>query len=217
MKFMQFILTAVVLTGIATLSDEAKAQNPIVGGSEHTDVIYDPFADHTYVKRERVSVRESAFDPGRMYVDPGSAKYVDRYFRDNNGQTVHEYGWTWTSYGRPHGKLTRRRVTHYPPRRPGCQPGGGPGGVTIDDSETIVYDAGGNRPPRTGRPPRRNPRRNPRQGGGVSVDDRETVIYSVDPNRNKSKNNNRNNRRNNNQRQTRKNNNRRPVTFGMFR
>ncbi len=217
MKTLQIALTITVLTVIGTTATKVQAQNPIVGGDRRTDVYYDPFNDHTYVNRESISVRESAFDPGRMYVDPGSKRYVDRYFRDSYGETVREFGWTWTSYGKPPGKLTRQRIRSYPNRRPGCNggyPGGG--GVTIDDRETVVFSQGnqgrpGNRP-RPGYRPR---------PGHTTVKDNQTVIYSVNKNRgSKSQGGQKKNYRQNNNSKPRSNNkagNQRRTTFRFNR
>ncbi len=216
MKLLNISLTLVALATLGNIASEANAQNPIIGGDERTDYYYDPFNDHTYINRERVSVRESALDWDRMHVDPGSRRYVDRYFRDRQGFLVHEYGWTWTSNGRPHGKLTRRRVRHYPNPRPGCGggggfPGGGGGGVSIDDRETVIYSQGGNR-----RPGRGN---NPRRGGGVTVDDKQTIIFDAGNNRNRNNRRNikPNNRRRNNAGSNKKSRGRKPVFFGVSR
>jgi hypothetical protein len=220
MKAFQIFLTVAVLGGIGNMAVEAKAQNPIVGGGSQTDVYYDPFNDHTYVKRERISVRESAFDPGRMYVDPGSKRYIDRYFRDNNGQLVREFGWTWTSNGRPHGKLTRQRVRRYSNPRPGCNGPGSGGGVTIDDQDTVVFSVGGNkRRPNNNRRPKYNGRPgNNRRPGGTTIDDRKTVIFDANS-RNKNNRNRNNNNRNNNRKRTGQNKSRngRPAMFGSIR
>jgi len=130
-----FVLTA------ASSQTFAQYSNPIVGGSDSQHISYDPWNDTTYIDTTKHRIRESAYDHDRHMVDYGSKKYVDRYFKDQHGRTVHEYGWTWTTNGKPHGDLTREVVT-YTPNRPkyhggGCSKGGG--GFVERDKEIISY------------------------------------------------------------------------------
>ena len=86
--------------------------NPVVidTGRNVTGVEYDPWNDQVTVHRHRDLVRASAWDPARGYVDPGSLHYVDRYVRDQYGRLYREQGYKWTSYGVPHGDLTKTIV-----------------------------------------------------------------------------------------------------------
>ena len=161
-------LTAIAALLVLTAASQSFAQsfgNPIVGGSDSQHITYDPFSDTTFIDNTRHRVRESAFDPDRNYADYGSRKYVDRYYTDEHGQTVHEYGWTWTTNGKPHGQLTREVVTYTPhhTHRPvygGCPNSGG--GQIRRDRDIITYS--------------------PQQGGpqgGVVNRDRDIVTFSM--------------------------------------
>jgi hypothetical protein len=101
-------------TLLATSARQATAQNPVIDMRLSTGVRYDPFDDHVTVVRNRDIVRASALDPHRDRIDPGSFVRVDRYYRDSRGRLVHEFGTQWTSYGVPHGNLTRQVVTQTP-------------------------------------------------------------------------------------------------------
>ena len=182
-------------TFLGAAQEQAQAQNPIVGGSASSSISYDPFNDHTYIDNTTNTVRQSYFDANRNNVDPGSYKYVDRQFVDSNGQLVREYGYTWTSFGKPHGNLTREKVTtYYPaPSNPGCplSPGGGTtiyeqgnvqysqpfpgnngvvtvpgGGTTVRDRQNVLYS-------------RQLPNNGRRIPGSTTVRDRQNVAYSV--------------------------------------
>jgi hypothetical protein len=102
--------------------------NPVVldSGRHVTGVDYDPWNDQLTIQRHRDLVRASAFDPARGYVDPGSLHYVDRYLRDAYGRLYRERGYKWTSYGVPHGDLTKT-IVH-----------GGPG-IRVEDSSRVLY------------------------------------------------------------------------------
>ncbi|MCO6455936.1 MAG: hypothetical protein J5I93_11615 [Pirellulaceae bacterium] len=154
--FRTTLLLAAALTLLVTgLRSTALAQNPVIDEWRSGSAHYDPFGDHLTIERDRVRVRESALDPHRGHIDFGSKRYVDRYFRDRFGDVIHEYGWTWTSHGVPHGQLTRERVRSYPGQG-GCVIGGG---VSTIDRDTVVYSHSGGR-------------------GGVTQRDRDTVVYS---------------------------------------
>jgi hypothetical protein len=130
----------------AATAPEANAQNPIIDHRLSGMVDYDPFTDHVTVVRNRDVVRASALDPYRDRVDPGSLVRVDRYFRDSRGRLVREFGTKWTSYGTPHGTLTRQVVTH-------SHHHSGPS-VEWHDSDRVVYSSPQSyyvsRPPYTG-------------------------------------------------------------------
>ncbi len=152
------------LFGIATLAvavmgftPAAKAGNPYVDGWQSGSISYDPFNDHTYIYNDRTRVRESAYDWNRGYMDPGSFKYVDRYFYDDYGRLVHEFGPTWTTYGKPHGELTRETVTTYYPGYGGDWCGTPGGGYTEHNNDTVIYL---------------------HNGGGVTEHNSDTVLYS---------------------------------------
>ena len=167
-------MRALILGGItATLTigaagEAVQAQNPIVGGRGWQRWGYDPWQDHWYRDRYRERARESAFDWDRSHIDPGSYRYVNRYVRDEHGRLVREYGPTWTSNGKPHGRLTRERVTHYPGRPWGP-------GYTERDRDVIIYA----QPGAEGSSPQNvSPRPVPPRGGGVTERDRDVIIYS---------------------------------------
>jgi hypothetical protein len=102
--------------------------NPVVidSGRHVTGVEYDPWNDQVTVHRHRDLVRASAWDPARGYVDPGSLHYVDRYVRDEYGRLFREQGYKWTSYGVPHGDLTKTIVHGVP-------------GIGFSDSTRVLY------------------------------------------------------------------------------
>ena len=130
--------------------------NPVVGRDGFVDTEYDPFSNITDVNRQTITTRQSALDPNRGYVDPGSLRRVDRWI-NVNGKQVREHGTTWTSYGVPHGNLTRDSSTFTP------YPGGG---VRENDSNSQIYFA-----PNAGA--------GPSPDGGVRVNESETVLRSA--------------------------------------
>ncbi|MEM9702932.1 MAG: hypothetical protein AAF907_10875, partial [Planctomycetota bacterium] len=123
--------------------------NPIVHRDGFVDTEYDPFTNITDVNRQTLSTRASAYDPNRGVVDPGSLRQIDRWIRVN-GQWVREHGTTWTSYGVPHGHLTRDRSTFrpyagaYPTPHPLPYPTPfpGQGGVRENDRDTVLFSTG---------------------------------------------------------------------------
>ncbi len=123
---------AVVAAWNLSTAPRAEAQNPIIDTHYHGSVDYDPFHDHVTVVRNREFVRESALDPYRNHIDPGSFVRVDRTFRDSQGRLVREFGTKWTSYGVPHGNLTRQVVTHQIHRPTGPS-------VEFHDHDNVVY------------------------------------------------------------------------------
>ena len=155
---------------IGTAAEAVQAQNPIVGGRGWQRWGYNPWQDHWYRDRYRERARESAFDWDRSHIDPGSYHYVDRHVRDERGRLVREYGPTWTSHGKPHGRLTRERVTHYPGR------GWGPG-YTERDRDVIIYSQTGAEGPTRGPRPV-PPRPVPPAGGGLTERDRDVIIHA---------------------------------------
>jgi hypothetical protein len=103
-----------VMAGVNTTTASAQYSNPVVNQFHSGGHHYDPFTDHHTISNHTTSIRESAFDADRNWIDPGSYRYVDRIVYDQYGRRVREHGYTWTSNGKPHGKLTRVQVTHYP-------------------------------------------------------------------------------------------------------
>ncbi|NNJ25519.1 hypothetical protein [Alienimonas chondri] len=139
--------------------------NPIVNQNGFVDTEYDPFTDVLDVNRQTLSTRLSAYDPNRDHVDPGSLRRVDRWIRVN-GRLVREHGMTWTSYGVPHGNLTRDSST-FTPNNPYPTPYPSPypsGGVRENDSDTVIFSTG----PQPGQ-------------GGVRENDSHSVLYSTAP------------------------------------
>ena len=134
--------------------------NPVVGRDGFVDTEYDPFSNITDVNRQTITTRQSALDPNRGYVDPGSLRQVDRWIRVN-GKLVREHGTTWTSHGVPHGNLTRDSSTFTP--YPGVP---GQGGVLENNSDSVIYFAP-------------TPGAGPSPDGGVRVNESETVLRSA--------------------------------------
>lgn len=118
------------------------------------EVEYDEYG-RVIVRTGRDNIHDSAHDPDRDVVDPGSYKYVNRKYRDRYGRLVHQYGPKWTSYGVPHSEITTRVIS-------GSGGGGGGGGAIFDDSSTDI---------RSSRP----------SGGRVIHDDSQTDVYSSRP------------------------------------
>lgn len=143
------IVGTVALLGALGLGIEtASAQNPVIGntGTHVTGVYFDWTTMQWKVRTDQQVILNSALDPNRNVIDPGSYRYVDRYFRDWNGVLWHETGYKWTSLGVPHSNLTRHRVNRIGP------------GVAVDQNVTILKSVA---PPQTtARPLRRIVTRN---------------------------------------------------------
>ena len=98
---------------------------------------FDPYTGRWTVDTTQSKVKESATDPNRNHVDPGSWHRVDRW----QGNT-HVTGSRWTSYGVPHSNLQYHTV--------------GPSGIPgINHSQTTnvfrsVGPAEGGTPPKPG-------------------------------------------------------------------
>ena len=135
MTFCKAAFSGLALCFTLAMAAPAEAGNPVIGGWHGSSHSYDPFTDHHHIQTNSTSVRASALDYDRRYMDPGSYRYVNRYFRDQYGRLVHEHGPTWTTNGKPHGRLTRDRVTHYPAGY--LQPG-----VSHGSSNTVIYNHG---------------------------------------------------------------------------
>lgn len=146
-------IAALTILAAANIN-QANAQwsNPIVDGYDRRNVQYDPFSDTTYIDNTQHRFRASYYDYDRNQADPGSRRYVDRYVTDQQGRRVHEYGWTWTTNGKPHGDLVREVVTY----TPHCNRGGG---VVNRDRDIISYS--------------------PQQGGGTVQRDRDIVSFGA--------------------------------------
>lgn len=139
MAVRQAAFSGMVLCAGLFFAAPAEAGNPVIGGSVSQSHSYNPFSDHHHIQTDRTRVRLSALDYDRNYMDPGSYRYVDRYFRDQYGRLVREHGPTWTTNGKPHGRLTRDTVTHYPGSH---FPGVHHPGVSHGSSDTVIYNHG---------------------------------------------------------------------------
>ncbi len=152
-------LAVLAATALAGTNAQAQFGNPIVDRDHSSSYRYDPFSDTHFVDNHRRTIRESAFDLDRGHIDDGSYRYVDRIVFDEFGRRVREYGYVWTSYGKPHGRLTREVITVNHRPDPFCRPGfGGPGREVRRDRDTVIFSR-----PQPGREVRR---------------DRDTVIFS---------------------------------------
>lgn len=134
-SLVSFALTLVVTAVSLSTARNASAQgyyNPEIydSGLQVSDFRYDPFSGRIIVRTDRRKVRESALDPNRTNIDPGSYRVVNRYETDINGVRWHVTGTEWTSGGRPHGNLNRRRMVNQG------------GGIVEDKNETVVFSAG---------------------------------------------------------------------------
>lgn len=140
---------ALALLGVVALgASDANAQNRPIYREYSSSYRYDPFSDTHFVDNDRHTVRESALDWDRHHMDPGSFRYVDRIVCDGSGCNVREYGYVWTTNGKPHGKLTRERITVSRPHNVHwrnrdtvvfSRPGGSPGTVHRD-RDTVVFN-----------------------------------------------------------------------------
>lgn len=138
-------MRAIPVLGILTVASALAAThsasgqppyNPVDGdtGRYVTGSGYDPFSNNYVVGTNREMARASAYDPNRGVVDPGSYRYVNRWVRDETGAMVQEYGYTWTSYGVPHGNLKRVQTTYTPPAQPYY-----PTGMISQNTTGMVY------------------------------------------------------------------------------
>ena len=123
------LIGIVTLVGALGLGIEtASAQNMVIAntGTQVSGAYYDWNTMQWRVRTDQQVVLDSALDPNRNVIDQGSYRYVSRYFTDHNGVIWHESGYRWTSYGVPHSKLTRHRVSHVGP------------GVAVDQNVTVL-------------------------------------------------------------------------------
>lgn len=104
--------------------------NPVVidTGKRIDGITYDPFTGRLQVSTNQDKVRDSYFDPNRNNVDPGSYRYVNRIETDAQGNRWRVTGYQWTSNGKPHGNLSRTRIS-----RTGIP------GVDHKDTENVAY------------------------------------------------------------------------------
>ncbi len=117
-RLFKTVVFGIVLTAMATMSTKEAAAwpwpwvNPEIYNSGHnvSGAYVDPFTGRVVIRTDRTRVRESFLDPNRTNVDPGSRHYVDRVELDANGVAWRVRGWSWTSFGVPHGDLQRTRV-----------------------------------------------------------------------------------------------------------
>lgn len=133
-SLVSFALTLVVTASAVSIASNASAQgyyNPEIydSGVQISNFRYDPFSGRIIVRTDRRKVRESAFDPNRSNIDPGSYRVVNRYETDLNGVRWHITGTEWTSGGRPHGNLNRRRVVDQG------------NGIVEDKNESVIFSA----------------------------------------------------------------------------
>jgi hypothetical protein len=108
-------------TGLPVISDPftgvnpfapPKPYNPVIAQTKPkvTNVQYDAWG-RPIVTVEKDEVQQSALDPYRHVIDPGSLRQVNRYEYDAYGQRVHVTGTEWTSYGKPHSNLKKTKVS----------------------------------------------------------------------------------------------------------
>lgn len=142
--------------------------NPVVidTGKRLDGVTYDPFTGRVQVSTTQDKVRDSYFDQNRNSIDPGSYRYVNRIERDAQGNQWRVTGYQWTTNGKPHGNLSRTRIS-----RTGIP------GVDHKDTENVAYSvnpqATTQRQPQSVQKPQQQPRQQTvqpqyqQQGSGV--------------------------------------------------
>ena len=128
------LLMAVASTSIAPVQAQEgfPCDNPIISdsGQQIGGVTYDPFTGKWVVRTDRHIERESAYDFDRHYMDPGSYQVVDEFQTDEFGVRWHLTGHRWTTNGKPHGDINRRRVSDLG------------GGTVHDENEFVTYSVG---------------------------------------------------------------------------
>lgn len=84
--------------------------NPAVETSNPTlrGLSYDPMTGRLTAHTESHEVRASALDPNRHIVDPGSRRARSSVSKDSYGNVYVVEVISWTSYGVPHSKTTRK-------------------------------------------------------------------------------------------------------------
>jgi hypothetical protein len=137
-RLIKTVVFGSVLAGMATMATQEAAAwpwpivNPEIynSGDNISGAYFDPFTGRIVVRTDRTRVRESFLDPNRTNVDPGSMQFVDRVEVDANGVSWRVRGWSWTSFGVPHGNLQRTRVhaTGIP-------------GVDREENDRVLYSA----------------------------------------------------------------------------
>ena len=122
--------------------------NPVVidTGKRIDGITYDPFTGRVQVSTTQDKVRDSYFDQNRNNVDPGSYRYVNRIDTDAQGNRWRVTGYQWTSNGKPHGNLSRTRISRT-----------GVPGVDHKDTENVAYSVQTPKQPTTQQP--RQPQR----------------------------------------------------------
>lgn len=127
-----FVLALFALTGdaFAQFGIRNPWDTPVIQQQNPTVIQYDPYG-RVIVNQSQDQVFDSAYDPNRHIVDPGSYRNVNYTTYDQWGRQVQVWGVTWTSYGVPHSKLSQRVITNI---------GGGGGGVIVNQT-TVQHRA----------------------------------------------------------------------------
>lgn len=108
--------------------------NPVVfdTGATITDIQFDA-SGRPVVITDQTIANQSAADPNRNVIDPGSYQTYTSTVSDAAGNTFQEVTELWTSYGVPHSNSYRQLVSQ------------GPGGTTMQN-QTVVKAPGPGRP-----------------------------------------------------------------------
>lgn len=87
--------------------------NPVIASSQPqlSGLRIDPNTGQIVVQTKSTEVKASALDPNRNVIDPGSYRVSSSIFRDYDGTVYEAKKVSWTSYGVPHGKTTRKVVS----------------------------------------------------------------------------------------------------------
>ncbi|MEZ6132592.1 MAG: hypothetical protein R3C59_28330 [Planctomycetaceae bacterium] len=98
---------------------------------------------------ETEDLYQSALDPNRNRIDPGSLRNVDEQYTDASGVQWRRYGQQWTSYGVPHGNIKVERVSGL---TPGVDWRRKSGSTYFTDGNNRAFDGSGSIQPGSSRP-----------------------------------------------------------------
>ena len=91
-------------------------------------LVFNPLTGQWQVKTTEEVINQSALDPNRGVVDPGSYRVTSSIGRDRYGNQVETRVESWTSYGVPHSNTTQRIIRRH-------------GNVVVEEEKTVVRSA----------------------------------------------------------------------------
>lgn len=105
------IFAVAALTSLALTFGQAAQAQPVADTGEVITGARFNFRTGTWIiDTDQRVLHNSALDPNRDSVDPGSYQTVN-YTKWSNGQLWHYTGARWTSFGVPHSTITRHAVS----------------------------------------------------------------------------------------------------------